>query len=482
MYPLETAPYWIDEGFTVNAVTAYQNNPPAGIAATLDSGATYECFLYCKTTSYLTEAYGDSPTTFRILSVIFGLLSLLIIYAVTRLSLGSTTALGTFILLTFSYLHIAWSTQARWYTLALTFTWLSILFYLKATDVGLPLRQRLLYSFGLFCSIGLAILTHKILLLLPILFLTHYWYISRASRQQTRIGFLLTLSLSISLFGFLWYLVNRYDLLSSITIQNNLPYYLGFLWNYYWLLIPLAIFSITRQNLRPAHGLLIWIFIGYVGALSFFTDTVHYRYLFMVTPVLFIFATTGALEILATINTKYSKKHGYVFISLLLVLFFISPTGTILPQTQYWLESDPARPFFERPSHLYTPQPNWNAAYAFVATARTSDEIIISSHPVFTKLFLKEPGYWIAYDYLGSSDHTKALTKDGKEFYVGATALQTSADVQSLTNTSHGFIIFDHMAQDGRIPTEILTVIQNNFPLVYYQEDNPHSAIWIYKF
>lgn len=483
IYPLESQPYWMDEGYTINAILAYQTNPQAGLAATLDSGATYECFLYCKTTDYLTRVFDHSPTTYRAVAVFFGILSLLVIYAATKTAFNTIPAIFTTLLLTFSYLHIAWSTQARWYTMALTFTWMSFWYYLRFIQSHTTHHKKLLYGVATIVSVLLAIFSHKILLILPFLLLTHYLYVQYpANNYHKKVSpwFLLVL-LGVGLCG--WFLLQPRNLLDNISLQYNLPYYLGFLWNQYWLLIPLAIFSLTNRS--PERWFFAWIFIGFLTPLAFCTDIVQYRYIFMVTPIIFILAVLGAIDLYQLTVNKIPHKKTYASVIVLFIfsIFILSPAGTIIPQHRYWLESDPSPHIFTTaPSTVYTPQPNWNDAYAFISKHQTPDTVVISSHPQFTKIFLGTAGYWLSIDYLGFDDHKQFRTTDKREYYVGALSIDTLSSLKTITTDNDGFLIFDYMTQDGRITPETLNFITKELTLVYHKKDAEYSEIWIYQF
>ncbi len=152
----------------------------------------------------------------------------------------------------------------------------------------------------------------------------------------------------------------------------------------------------------------------------------------------------------------------------------------LLPKSFYLLEADdPSK--LNRPHYAYTPQPNWNIAYSIIKENIEENEIIISSHPHFNKIFLERAGYWIKYNYLGI-ESTDRHDNQEFEYYVGARIIHNLEELIKLINNNSGYLIFDFMAIDGKIDGQIINYIKDNLELFYYDEVNSYSKIWVYKF
>lgn len=65
---------------------------------------------------------------------------------------------------------------------------------------------------------------------------------------------------------------------------------------------------------------------------------------------------------------------------------------------------------------------------------------------------------------------------------MGAEVLGSVEALRARTASSSGFIIFDYMASDGRIPEDTLQYIRRELPLYYHERLNTYSQIWIYRF
>lgn len=478
VYPINKQPYWMDEGYTINAVLAYKADEIEGFSAVLDSGQHYECFLYCYPTAILSATFGDEPFVYRVLAIFAGISLIFAIYTTSRHLYTKKIALLASFFTIFAYFQIAWSTQARWYTLVALLFWVSINLILSAS-IAKNARYKILYIVAAIITASLAVFGHTLaLLVFPALILswfnTHHNYKQIFSRKKELFLFILLVCAA----G-LFFIKEIYYLLAGLSLHFGLPYYISFILREYWGLLPFIIFAIVTA--RRTEWLLLTIFLLYLIPLSTLTSIIHYRYLFYVTPALYILAAIGVFRVGDVLKSSY-QVPSYMTVFIAIFLFFVSPTGTLLPQDRYWLESDDPATLNVRPGYAYTPQPDWNAAYAYIADNKETGDITISSHPHFTKIFLHEPGYWISYDYLGMDNRTQYRTADDREFYVGAQILDDLDAIKALTETHHGYIIYDYMAADGRITPEILDYVETNFEPVFQKTDNSYSQIWVYKF
>ncbi len=479
---LLTEPYWMDEGYTINAVLSYAEGHISGISAVLDSGRNYECLLYCFPTAQLANLFGFNQFSFRIISVLFGLISILALYYVSRKLFDKKIALLTAFFMNFAYFQIAWSMQARWYTMFTAFFWLAILFFLKSLEsFDANNKNRVWFVFLTIIFTVLAIMSQKIGIVLPIFFVGYLIFISIKNKKiHPKISILISALIILLTYSMdVWSGQNLLsNFINKINFNYNLPYYLSFFLREYLVFIPFVIYAVIEN--KKYTWFLAGIFLAYLIPLSFLTNIVHYRYMFHVTPIFFILGSMGLFEALK--NIPWQNKSKNIFgLSLFIVLFFLSGAGVFTPQKMYFLEADDPTQLGERPSYAYTPQPDWNAAYDFIKINKNDKDLVISSHPHFNKIFLGQAGYWIKYDYLGI-DNRAQYSKDDKEFYVGAKIIDDLNELKQITSNSHGFIVFDYMAADGKIPTDIIQYIDQNLELVFNKKENSYSEIWVYRY
>ena len=477
-YQINDASYWMDEGYTVNAVISGIKNGHNNLASILDSGKTYFCPIYCYPTEFIVKNFNNNPFAFRLLSIISGIIFIFVIFFFAKELFNKKIAFLSSFFITFSYSQIAWSRQARWYTLLSVFFWLALFFFYKLLHNK---RKKILNAFLVFLFTLLAILTHRIAVLLPLIMLG--WIVVEIilSKNKSLLKYLytgsaFTIFLALIL-KFIFEITFIEAFLNKISFHYELPYYLSFYLRNYWLLIILGIFAIFNFKEKNKAYFILLPILAYLFVLSFLTNIVHYRYLFHVTPALYILAALGAFEIYKKINRVFLKN---VFISAIILIFFIS-NGAILPRVFYALESDDPAKLGQRPHYAYTPQPDFNSAYAIIKKNIKSNEIVISSHPHFNKIFLNRAGYWLKYNYLGIGDKVGAIDND-KEYYVGAKVIDDLDELKQITKNNNGYIVFDFMSIDNRIPRDEINYIKNNFELIFYNELNGFSKIWVYSF
>jgi len=402
---------------------------------------------------------------------------LLVFLITSRLYTLPTALLASFFTL-FAYFQIAWSTQARWYTLVLLLFWSAIYSLLRT----LKSETKQIKLWWAIVTIIFAILVTSVhtlaILIFPTLALVYLFLKTPLLKSFLSIKVATSIFILTTIFTFI-FRNELYHLINGINFSFNLPYHLSFILREYWGLLPFAIFALVTA--KRTEWLLLSIYLIYLIPLSFFTSIVHYRYLFYVSPIIYILSAVGTGRLIANLNLHHKLLVPIIYFAVLL-FFFISPTGTIIPQERYWLEADNPSTLGKRPGYAYTPQPDWNSAYEYVQNARTEKDLIISSHPHFTKIFLNQAGFWISFDYLGLDNRQQYKTADDREFYVGAKVIDDLAELQSITNGQTGFIIIDYMALDGRISEPILDYIENTFELVFTKSDNSYSQIFVYRF
>lgn len=476
-FDLSHQSYWMDEGYTINAVLSINETG----STVLDSGLNYFCPTYCYPTAYVTQLFGENAFSYRFLAGVFGTLFIIAIFFITRKIFTTPIALVSSFFISFSYWQIAWSRQARWYTLFALFFWLSAYFFYQTLYAE---KNRKMYFVLTTLFTTLSILTHGLGYLLPFIFLG--WFLVDQIFIKKSISLKKVLSATLALLTFCVTLAFVFKvelftaLLTKIHFSYELPYYLSFYLRTYWLFIILSFvaLSITDSKYKKETSYFAFISLAYLIPLSFLTDIVHYRYLFHVTPVLFILSAFAIVAIIKNIPKLYQKIS---FVTLVIILFFTIVGGVAYPRNTYYLESDDPSTLGERPHYAYTPQPDWNSAYAYIQAHRTESDIVISSHPHFNKIFLNEPGYWIQYDYLGLTSKPNTVT-NGKEYYVGAEIVSGLPALEQITKNKHGFVIFDYMATDGKIPSDTLQYISQNMQQVFYKKTNIFSQVWVYQF
>lgn len=471
VYDISKSSYWLDEGFTVNAILNIINTG----SLQLKSGFVYDCAMYCYPTSLIVRIFGESELSFRILSTIFGTLIIFLFYYYLRKIFDQKVALLTSFLIAFSSIHIAWSQDARWYTEFAFFFWLAVFSYYKALE-----DKTLKYIVLTTLFTCFAIFTHKLALLLPFIFILHLLITKRIKVFQF-------LFIAVSIIGLDYITGLRF--IASILNAFDFSFVLPFYTNYYLITyLPFVILSIygffVNQKSREFCSLMLIILTIYFLSLGLLNNDVFYRYMFHLTPVMFILSSVTLAHVLDKLKNLSSKFFVATFISL---LYLISPYSLNISRKSSdnrFLESDSKyTKMFSSDKHYYsyTPEPDWRKAYLYISGNLKSDEIVISSAPVMSKIYLGYPGLGLPLKHLGSGIQSE-ITKDDKDIYTNATIIKDLNELKKIQSDSDGYLILDYMASNGRIDSEILEYIKSNMELVLSEERNQFSKIWIYKF
>lgn len=460
----------MDEVYTVLAV---RTNIETG-DDTLPSGITYSCSFYCTPSSWIVSSFSDTGGAHRALSVIFGSLSIVAIFFATRVFSNARIALITSVFVIFSSIHIAWAREARWYTELLFLLWSSLwLLHMSLAERG---NKVVVYGATAGAFALATVYVHPISLSILPLYAALLCIKSKLSPWKTCVAALTCIGVSLYIFK-----GPIVALAKNITISNQSFFYISHIIHEYYPLLIIGLIGIVYayfRNIQIGSREMIHIAllqIAWIVPLFFLTDRVEYRYIFPLTPFIYMFAAWSIHTIASSLKAPILRQVTYIGIP---IAIMVASSGfTILPQTIYALESDLPSETPNRHFYAYTPQPNWRVAYEYIETHKSKDDIIISSLPAYTWLHFNERGYWLSFDHItGDNSHERS------DQYVGAPGINSVDALRELTSSSHGYIVFDFMAQDNRINPAVLTYITDNYPLVFFDEVNEVSSIFVYRF
>lgn len=479
LYQLGATSYWMDEGYTTLATKMLMLHN----STLLPTGNLYSCGTYCIMSLPFVSIFGLTPFAMRLLAVIASILVIPTVFFLAKKFFSLRTAYISTLFITFSYFQIAWARQARWYTLLELFSLLAIFFFLMALRSKKGGRALLaLLSLSLFFSFLTAI-THPTGLLVPLVLLT-FLAIHKNGREalyHSTAGLVRPLRYALGLVGIsliAFVLYRLFFFAVDIQLFNLFGYYAYFYGSHYYFfilsLVPLF-FLIPKEKFSEVT-LLLSIILAYLLSLSYLSETLHYRYFFIATPLLVILGAYGM-----TLLEKRSATFQVALPVLFTLFLLLSPETSFTPRSFYALESDSPDKFFLTNYYAYTPQPDWQEAYSYIKNNRTQEDVIISSHPHFSYLYLDTAGYWFPMSYL-DADTVHNDTVQKVDSYVGALPVESLQNLEKLTQNKHGYVVYDYQASDDRIPDTILDYIQKNMTLVYTKETNNYSKIWVYKF
>lgn len=481
-YQLGAQSYWIDEGYTLNAVQATLDHG----YPVLDSGFVYgRSWLHTYILAVAGFLFGITPVVMRGVAVLFGLGVIGIVGLLSQKLFSRTVAVSSMMFTALSYWEVAWSRQARMYIQ------LQFFFFLSLYALAL-LRERFSLKRLAFAAVstGAAIASHgfawTLLGVYVLAFLPDVWrWLQRIQREQTirqylasslnwrtvlvgggvLLGALAIGSLAITRFLDYWttrtfYIGNQFQtfLLQSLPLIFALA------------LLGWVLSAWRERSLWPPYLLVLAYGIPYF-TITFTTDLVHYRYIFFILPVLFIM-TSYCLEGLVTLARLPRWTVSVLVVATIAGSVALSGSAFALtPRTHYWLEP-------------HTPQPNFAGAYQSIRDHGWSDDmVIISPYTQMDKLYLGRSSYWLAMSLSGKtlSLDQQINTATGREVYTNAIVIHDVAKLTTTLHEHHGYIILDDMARSGRLSDDIITTIQA-LPLVWSDTPERWRGIWVYAF
>ncbi|MFA6475222.1 MAG: hypothetical protein WCV88_03370 [Patescibacteria group bacterium] len=345
VWQLSGQSFWIDESFSIStAQSIIEHGWPVVWRSSL-----YH-YLLAGTSIFV---------GYRMLSVITGVGMVGVGYIIAKKWFSPIVGLITSVLFATATIEIAWSRQARMYMLLQLCFWLSLYLYQQY-------RQK---NIQWYWPILLTIITISIHEFGIALLLFYFWYeiIKKYSPKLVLIYIISTTILTGLVYHFI-FPVTPY--------VNYWWHYLYYFFTTYYVFIVLMCIGIgvaVKQHKQLVYWF-ISILLGWLIILSFIVPLLQYRYLFIVLPIMYIFSSVGIVWLW--------KKSKLVVLLAVIILIWQNQI-TLIPKTNYWLESDSVNSPFTYKS--ITPQPNFKAAYKFLSDY--PNENIITPYPSIHKLY-----------------------------------------------------------------------------------------------
>ncbi|MFA5054968.1 MAG: glycosyltransferase family 39 protein [Dehalococcoidia bacterium] len=472
MYDLGSQSLWYDEGYSIQAALAMLDKG----APVLPSGWFYTHGLL--NTSFIAASmgmFGETELAARLPSVIFGTLTIPLVFFFARRIGGTRTALIAAFIVTFLALEIAWSRQARMYQQLQFFYILSLyLFYLYTQK-----RSNKLLILTVVSTIC-AVLSHTsgasvVLVFLAWLLLANIRNIRRYANREflkskQTIAFILFAAITLivaqavfHVFSGAWGFKMNYFTEYTNYLAEFLPVilYMG----------AAGIIVMFKREWKTSLLLLLALAVPFYF-FCFQVKLLSMRYLYLFMPVLiiyFAYTVTYVGNILARALKKRLKGSGgaeqlnrWLGPALCVVIIGLSLPGAgfnFLPQSEHWLD-------------MTAPQPDFKLAYNFVNDNAREGDVIIDTWPSVGLFYLeREPDYWLDFDIAGT--HGKYCI-DGRDRYANISCIQDVIELEAVINASpSGWLVMDKLAA-YRLPQETVRYIEQN--LAYYEEGSRAMA------
>ena len=444
VYDLGYHSYWMDESYSVLSTKNMENY---GIPM-FDSGTRYLRHLPFSAVLFVFGRFGYDEWTMRFPSVIFGTLLIIVVFFYSRKlfwdehiipgdgmrrGVNDYVALVPACLVAFSEYFIAWSRQARHYSLFVLFFFVSL--YFLERFVKKPDERNLLW---LTLFTVLAIMTHQFaMVLLIIYFFTFLFNFGKVRGVKVHFGVWVLVLPAVLYIG----RVIVKDLMYLDMKMNYVNEYFSFFHEQYFVFLYLSVAGLflLRRN-RNVRALVLG------GVVAFFLHAlfVHlqaYRYLLYLTVFLFIFAAPALMYIPAL----FRDKRLQVVLVIAVMGLAMSNNFIFAPKSQIWLEPD-------------TPQPDMRGALE--AIELREGDVVITVYTALTELYLRKPDYWLAFDFSKMNNTDAWLNDEGREKYANVLPILDYGQFSEVVENGHGYIIVDEMSR-MRIDDEIVDALSD---------------------
>ena len=393
IYALGDQSLWNDEASSIGAAMAMLDH---GIPL-LPSGEVYSrAILNTGMIALSLNLFGDTEFAARLPSVLFGTLTIPLVFIFARKVTNDKAALIAAAVTAFLMIEIGWSRQARMYQEFQFFYILSLYLFCRSAQTERK-RDLALAMLATIC----AILTHRfglslVLIFLIYAFVNNEWDIRRTLTREFLFSRNAVLCV-VCVAAVLALLEGGVGAISSLWdetgVDFNLHFYLGYLIDVIPVILGLVLLGAIVLLRRDRQGslLLLLSVIVPLYLLSFHLGMRGDRYVYFLLPgvfILFSFAVVWLAELLPRL--RGSRMPGIALAVAIMGLVLYSSSFVFAPQRHYY--------------HFDTTiqQPDFKGAYAFVEENRTGDDdIVIDAWPVVGVLYLStSPDYCLLSKYV----------------------------------------------------------------------------------
>ncbi len=380
VYSLGSSPFWIDESISTNAAKQVLK---IGFPVS-DSGMSHGAY-FLHTSMAFFMLFGETEFFARIVSVIFGLLTIFLAYKIGK---GYSTSTGLISALLFSvfYLEVFFSRQSRYYQLLQLAFFASLYFLYRSKDKKLFLIPSILCFF-------IALDTHLQALVLAPFLILHIIIYNRKQSWSAIFPVIPLVRRALRVPG-----------LTSQSVESTTNYASRYLMNFknslflLFLAIPGIIFGFTKKK-RLSFLMLIPAIIALVGTFSLKTYALRYSYLFVFPLLLFVAILFGFLY------DKYGKQMLIPLLLIILIpsnIFFPQTYTTILSPVDYQL-NDPSAPITD-----YKNLPE-------ELKQKMHSNVLISYFPSDVEFYIKKPDFIVPFNFNGLSPDQSSINNSKQQ-------------------------------------------------------------------
>jgi hypothetical protein len=497
--------YWVDE---TNALFAAKNLIEKGTMV-FPSGFVYDrAPLYTAATAVSYKCFGVSEASTRLPAALFGILSILMAYALAAKLFDRRTALMTAFLTAFCHFEVGWSRTAKMYTMLQFFSLLAVYAFARGFEAehstglrkSLSAWARFFRGWGLspfwlavcVLSLGIAYGLHSLAVFLVAGFLLYALgaAVIRAFSSESRGRFFDPAQGFIKYAAFSAFVVLACGVLAAFPqAREKVVYFIRYTpaWaeggssaqNRHVLFdflisperFPIAAFFIIGQvylvSRRSKLGWLAWcpLAVSFMVLTFVFTHRTP-TYLFFVYPLFLSIAAYGFTAFVAQETAAWKGgrgKAGRGSAALLAAgvfsVFLASP----------WLRITLHIPFFPdgHTNMAVTPE-EWREASKTVLERKQPGDLVVTSLPQLAMVYGLQSDYCLNWADLALTQVEEILTKDGRpaDIYAGVPCIRTPEEWEALVRSRRkGWLALSrfHLENENYIPKPVHDYILNRF-------------------
>ncbi len=507
IYDLGVQSFWLDEAISSIAAMAFiEKGTPVFQSGLFYGRGILNTFLIASAF----QIFGVNEFAARLPSVLFGTLTILLVYIIGSKWGNKYVGLIIAMLVAFSVWEIAWSREARMYQQLQFFYILSLYMFYEFTQ-----NKDLKHVALLLLSVIGAILSHVFGYVLIVVFLI-YFVVSAIKERKSpgKIG-KKTVTRTVLVFGtllaFAYYMgimgviqsvlrtdINYYDTYSYL-LKRDLGLFL-------FMAVPGGTVLVDRdwkKGLLLITALIIPLYFIFFHVLMLGT-----RYLYFVIPILFILVgffldfvadylgnsfskirdflmqkkvsqmnaeknvrKNTSVNIIRQFYDRFNSKNSIktnaniIVFFLLVMAMYLSPAFTFTPNEEYYLG-------------VNAPQSNFKDAYAYVKDNMQQNDVIVSAWTPPSQFYLGKSDYWLAFNVVGTGPETFLMKNSTLDIYTNATAIFDVATLKEVVEQNErGWVVVDRTGWYKLGPSMREFIGKN---LTTYKDSGEKSTVNVY--
>jgi uncharacterized membrane protein len=462
-YQINIPSYWLDEGHTINAIKGiYDYGFPKMI-----SGEVYsKHWLFYYLSYFSTLIFGNNELGYRAVSIIFGTATIPLSFLFSKkIFKDYHIAILTSILVSLNQFQIAWSRQARSYTMLQFFFLLSVYFLYKLIEKFNLKNLTYWLASSLLCFLshpmgGVIVPVGIIILIIS------YWQeiknfdyqilLKKLNFQLIIAGLLLAFILvTPKLIDFIQMGFNKEK---NVTIS-----YLKLILDQFLVIFPGAILGLIYLIWQDEKNFffLTLLFSLPLSAIFWITDIVQLRYIFFMLPLFFLLFS----YLIVKITYLFSNNKWYQFLVPLFLLIILTGSNLqFIPKISYSIGS-------------LTPQPNFKQAYRLIEKGSEKNQIIVSPYTVISQAYLENAGYWLKISMTGKKSELKQYQNKTNEFYTNSPIIHNFKELKKIAQRKDGYLVIDKMYLNRR---SHLSKFKKNYELILHTGKDLNE-LWLFK-